>query len=200
LTKSNQIQQLRIIAGHLRGRKIYFNTNNLELRPTLDRLRETVFNWLMPYIQGSSCLDLFAGSGIFGFEAYSRGAKFVTAVEYNHDSYQDILQNKLKLNIPDQKFKLINQDALLFLADIKKIKFNLIFLDPPYNIDQTLLLTSIQLLITNNLLAQNSKIYVETNQQPKTFTETLDKMQLKLIKFSKTNKIYFCLYEFNKFK
>lgn len=200
MTKSNQIKQLRIIAGHLRGRKIYFNTNNLELRPTLDRLRETVFNWLMPYVQGSICLDLFAGSGIFGFEAYSRGAKFVTAVEYNYDTHQDILQNKLKLNISDQEFTIINQDALLFLANIKKIQFNLIFLDPPYNIDQTLLLTSIKLLVTNNLLAKNSKIYIETREQSKTFTETLDKMQLKLIKFSKTNKIYFCLYEFNQFK
>ena len=125
--KSLKISKLRIIAGKFRARKIFFSDhNNKMLRPTLDRVRETVFNWLAPYIVGANCLDLFAGSGIFSFEAISRGASFALAIESNYDTYKNILENKLKLNLSDQEFNIINQDALSFLNNnsLKNKNFN----------------------------------------------------------------------------
>lgn len=76
--------QLRIIAGRWRSRKVEFAASQTQLRPTPDRVRETLFNWLAPVIAGARCLDLFAGSGILSFEALSRGAASVTAIERDH--------------------------------------------------------------------------------------------------------------------
>ncbi|HSX20586.1 MAG TPA: RsmD family RNA methyltransferase, partial [Gammaproteobacteria bacterium] len=76
---------IRIIGGKWRSRKVSFETKDL-LRPTPDRVRETLFNWLAPHIAGTVCLDLYAGSGVLGFEALSRGASQVIAVELDHQS------------------------------------------------------------------------------------------------------------------
>ena len=191
-----KLKELRIIAGKFRGRKVFFNDQNLELRPSLDRVRETVFNWLMPYIVSANCLDLFAGSGVFGFEAISRGAVFNLAVEYNYDAHQNILQNKLKLALTDVEFKSINQDVLLFLnTNLTNKKFDIIFLDPPYKADQELLVASLQLLVNNNFLKNGSKIYFESDKKEQIFKDLLVPLQLKLIKSSKAGKVYFYLVE-----
>ena len=195
----DKLKLLRIIAGKFRGRKIFFNEQYVELRPSLDRVRETVFNWLVPYIVRANCLDLFAGSGIFSFEAISRGANFALAVEYNYDTYQNILQNKLKLKLSDQEFKVFNQDVLLFLNSqpLEHKIFDIVFLDPPYKADQNLLLASLQLLVNNKFLKQGSKIYFESDKEEQTFREKLVPLKLQLNKISKAGKVYFYLAEYN---
>lgn len=195
----NKYKLLRIIAGKFRGRKIFFSDQNIKLRPTLDRVRETVFNWLAPYIVNASCLDLFAGTGIFGFEALSRGAKSVVALEYDHFTYQQILANKIKLQLTDQKFKIINQDTIKFLSNIlnSKYKFDIIFLDPPYKTKENLLLTSLDLLNNNNFFKIGSKIYFESDQNEQMFSKKLQLLNLKLNKVSKAGRVYFYLAEYS---
>ena len=94
--KSAAKGNIRIIAGQHRGRKLPVLMAD-GLRPTTDRVKETVFNWLMPYIQDATCLDCFAGSGGLGFEALSRGAKSVTFIELNKAAAQQLKENKALL-------------------------------------------------------------------------------------------------------
>ncbi len=194
--------KLRIIAGKFRGRKIFFNDQNVALRPTLNRVRETVFNWLAPYMLGANCLDLFAGSGIFSFESLSRGANCTLAIEQNHNTCQNILKNKVILNLKDQEFKIMNQDVLLFLKKPNLLEdsdsniFNIIFLDPPYNQNQQLLLASLNLLVSNNFLRYGSKIYFECDKDNSIFKEKNFPRTLQLIKSSKAGRVYFYLVEY----
>ncbi|MDZ4210804.1 MAG: 16S rRNA (guanine(966)-N(2))-methyltransferase RsmD, partial [Methylotenera sp.] len=100
------------------------------LRPTPERVRQTVFNWLGQDLTGQACLDLFAGTGVMGFEALSRGAITATLVEKSMPAYKAMLENKQLLKA--ENANVLHQDALQFL-NTNKQKFNLIFLDPPYN-------------------------------------------------------------------
>ena len=89
--------EIRIIAGKWRGRKIQFPTVE-GLRPTPNRIRETLFNWLAPYIHEARCLDLFTGSGALGFESLSRGAAYVLCLEKDREAYQMLRINAERLN------------------------------------------------------------------------------------------------------
>lgn len=156
--------KVRIIAGRWRGRKISFPVN-LSIRPTPDRVRETLFNWLTPYIIDSHCLDLYAGSGVLGFEALSRGATEMVFV----DSEKAIIKNLevqhqiLKIDFEIEK-RILNRvkyqhcDALAYL-DTLNIKFDLVFLDPPYQ--KNMLPAVIKLLADKNLMTKNGIIYLE---------------------------------------
>jgi 16S rRNA (guanine966-N2)-methyltransferase len=126
--------QVRIIAGQWRGRKITF-TDMPELRPTSDRIRETVFNWLSPYVEHSHCLDLFAGSGILSIEALSRQALSVTLVEIHSNTIKQVQAEMEKLSASN--YALHHQDALTFITGtvFKAKNYNLVFLDPPYTLD-----------------------------------------------------------------
>lgn len=147
----------RIIGGRWRGRKIKFD-DATGLRPTTDRIRETVFNWLQPHLQQSCCLDLFAGSGVLGFEALSRGAQEVTFVETNKNTVKNLKRNALTLSAGNAS--IFQQDALHWLqADKATQKFNLIFLDPPFR--SSLLEKAGELLSTSQCLAKDAIIYVE---------------------------------------
>src|SRR6478672_9434831 len=95
--------ELRIIGGKYRSRKISF-TEEDGLRPTHNRIRETVFNWLAEYIENSVCLDAFAGSGAMGFEALSRGAKHVTFCDISKNIINTIKQNAENLKITNADF------------------------------------------------------------------------------------------------
>lgn len=123
--KSQQPLSVQIIAGQYRHRKITFVDAN-DLRPTGARVRETLFNWLAPVIQGKTCLDLFAGSGILGFEALSRGAKQVTFVEKNYQAAQQIQKNLDNLQITHAT--LLQMDYHQALQG----QYDILFLDPPY--------------------------------------------------------------------
>ena len=150
----------RIIAGKWRGRKIKFDDAE-GLRPTTDRIRETVFNWLQPYLSQSRCLDCFAGSGVLGFEALSRGAQDVVFIEQNSKTIQCLKDNAHMLGADEAI--IWHQDALSWLQSSSdkglKQKFNLVFLDPPFRSE--LLAKSSLLLERSGCLAEDAIIYVE---------------------------------------
>jgi 16S rRNA (guanine966-N2)-methyltransferase len=152
---------VRIIGGQWRGRKLHFPAIS-GLRPTPDRVRETVFNWLAPVIHGAYCLDLFAGSGALGLEALSRGATHVTFIDQdreivNYLKQQLVLLKIERANVYYEKFPLIKNNFTK--------NFNIVFLDPPFN--QNLITTCCQWLTENNLLAPNAYIYLETEAELK---------------------------------
>ena len=151
--------QVRIIAGQCRGRRINFPAV-VGLRPTGDRLRETLFNWLAGDLRGACCLDLFAGSGALGLEAASRGAAQVILLELNNSAARALSDNIDLLDL--KSARVFNADALNWLqqnaSDSKP--FDIIFLDPPF--DSTLLTDAITALTQQStLLAQDAMIYIE---------------------------------------
>lgn len=152
--KSNTI---RIIAGQWRGRRLPVLDHD-GLRPSTDRVRETLFNWLMHDISSARCLDLFAGSGALGLECLSRGADSVVFVESNKRVAEQLQQNLQSLQALD-KGDVINQNALNTVRQQAKAPFDLVFLDPPF--DSDLLSQVMPLLNDNGWLADNALIYVE---------------------------------------
>ena len=144
---------MRISGGVWRSRLLRF-ADLPGLRPTPDRVRQTVFNWLGQELLGQACLDLFSGTGVMGFEALSRGASNSVMVEKAVTAYRMLLENK-KLLAADSA-QIVNMDALQFLASNQQ-RFDIIFLDPPYNQGWLAkLLPQIHLH-----LAKNGSIYVE---------------------------------------
>ncbi len=154
---------IRIIAGKHRGRKLPVLMAE-GLRPTTDRIKETVFNWLMPYIQDANCLDCFAGAGSLGFEAVSRGAAKVTLIELNNSAAKQLQVNKQLLNADNAL--VANTNSLDFLKSSAKEHYNLVFIDPPFREG---LVTQTADLLNNGWLANQALIYVEmeihSNQQ-----------------------------------
>ena len=122
--------QLRIIGGRHRGRRLQFNPGR-GLRPTPDRVRETLFNWLQRDIQGARCLDLFAGSGALGLEALSRGAAEVVFVERQRTAAEQIRRH-LDLLGETSRGTVRRQDALRLLQDAPEQRFDIVFVDPPF--------------------------------------------------------------------
>jgi 16S rRNA (guanine966-N2)-methyltransferase len=156
--KPNNKGNIRIIAGLHRGRKLPVLMAE-GLRPTTDRVKETVFNWLMPFIQDSVCLDCFAGSGGLGFEALSRGASHVSFIELNKAATQQLKENQRLLN--SDNISIVNSDALSFIKNNTQ-RFDVVFLDPPFRknfIEQT------TALLNENSLADNALIYVEMESE-----------------------------------
>lgn len=121
--------KVRIGGGEWRSRLLSF-PNAPGLRPTPDRVRQTVFNWLGQELHGLTCLDLFSGTGVMGFEALSRGAKQVVMVEKYIPAYKTLIENKKLLNA--DAAQILDMDAMQFLANNKQL-FDIIFLDPPYS-------------------------------------------------------------------
>jgi len=149
---------IRIIAGLHRGRKLPVLMAE-GLRPTTDRVKETVFNWLMPFIQDSNCLDCFAGSGGLGFEALSRGASHVSLIELNKAAALQLKENQQLLKTDN--ITIINSDAISFIKSNTQ-KFDVVFLDPPFRkgfVEQT------TQLLNENSLADNALIYIEMESE-----------------------------------
>lgn len=153
--------QLRIIGGAQRGRKVKLNHQTI-LRPTPDRVRETIFNWLMNDIQEANCLDLYAGSGILGFEALSRGANKVLAVENHPDVVSDISNNFRQLEIEQERYTLLSQDVLDVIKTISALTYDIVFLDPPYQMQ--VLETCLLMLVKNQWVHEDSLVYLESNK------------------------------------
>ncbi len=120
---------LRVISGMLRGLKLD-SPSGLETRPTLDRVKESLFNIIFSYVLDADVLDLFAGSGALGIEALSRGAKSCTFVDNNDDALRVIKSNLKKARLED-KPEVVSSDSIGFLKKTDK-KYDIIFLDPPY--------------------------------------------------------------------
>ncbi|MCO6414121.1 MAG: 16S rRNA (guanine(966)-N(2))-methyltransferase RsmD [Thiogranum sp.] len=152
-SRSNQV---RIIAGRWRGRKLDFPSEQ-GLRPTSDRIRETLFNWLAPALPGASCLDLFAGSGALGFEAASRGAAQVVMVEPQAKVAQALRENRRRLGA--DCVEIVQSDAETFLSGTTG-KFDVVFVDPPFD-DSRLLAATVRLLGTGDCLKPGARIYLE---------------------------------------
>lgn len=154
-SKKKSSNQLRIIAGTWRGRKLTFPDVD-GLRPTPDRVRETVFNWLQPYLAYAHCLDLFAGSGALGLEAASRGAEQVVMVEQSSLASKH-LQAHCSL-LATEYCQVEVKSAQQFLAGNTR-QFGIIFIDPPYQAD---LWTEIAMqLEQTDTLVDNAIIYLE---------------------------------------
>ncbi len=151
--------KIRIIGGQWRGRKLQV-IDKKGLRPTPDRIRETLFNWLTAQIPNSHCLDLFAGSGALGIEAASRGAKQVLLIEQDYEIYQQ-LQNQIK-QLTTDKIITKQTNALQLLKQSPTIPFDIVFLDPPFG--QNLLPTCCQLLETRQWLNRSAYIYLESER------------------------------------
>lgn len=151
--------EVRIIAGKWRGRKLKVLDIN-QLRPTPDRVRETVFNWLAPIISGAHCLDLFAGTGVLGFEALSRGASSVVMIDASMEVITQLQKTCKQLGV---------ENAALYCASaphqLRSVptRFDIVFLDPPYQSD--LLFPSCFYLETNEFLADSAYIYLESPQK-----------------------------------
>ncbi len=122
-------QQVRIIGGKHKGRKLRF-VGGLDLRPTLGRTRETLFNWLRGELDSIACLDLFAGSGVLGFEALSQGAAHVTFVERDGRAVRALKDNVASLGLDDQ-CAVVRGDALRYLSSLDGT-FDVVFVDPPF--------------------------------------------------------------------
>jgi 16S rRNA (guanine966-N2)-methyltransferase len=150
---------LRIIGGIWRGRRLRFPPSP-QIRPTPDRVRETLFNWLATRIAGARCLDLFAGSGALGLEALSRGAAHVTFVEHDVAAASEIRARLAEWGAREAGVERI--DALGFLAR-RAAPFDIAFLDPPF--DSGLLDEAAARLEKGGWLAAEALIYVECPAQ-----------------------------------
>jgi 16S rRNA (guanine966-N2)-methyltransferase len=149
--------RVRIVGGIHRGRKIAF-PDAAGLRPTGDRIRETLFNWLAPVLPGSRCLDLFAGSGVLGIEAASRGAGEVVLVESARGVAQALRQTIDELRLGEQ-VRLVEADALRWLATAAPVPFDVVFLDPPFAAGLTA--EAITALERGGWLADGALVYLE---------------------------------------
>jgi len=125
---SPRAQRVRIIGGRHRGRVIRFPPV-ADLRPTPDRVRETLFNWLGQSLDGLACLDLYAGSGALGFEAASRGARRVVLVEKDRLALAELERNRAALGAA--QVEIVAGDAIAYLARQREM-FDVVFLDPPF--------------------------------------------------------------------
>ena len=156
--KKEKKGEIRIIGGKWKGKKIYFDLND-DLRPTPDRAKETLFNWLGQDLKKMYCLDLFSGTGALGFEAFSRGAEKVTFVERNKENLQKIINVYLEMSE--------KADCDFFCAEClewiqnnnSRTKYDLIFIDPPFN--KNLIHDLLAAILEKELLSKNGQIYFE---------------------------------------
>ncbi|MBT8082334.1 MAG: 16S rRNA (guanine(966)-N(2))-methyltransferase RsmD [Gammaproteobacteria bacterium] len=163
--RASRAGRLRIVAGNWRSRLL--DIADVEgLRPTAERVRETLFNWLAPRITGARCLDLFAGTGALGLEALSRGAASVVFVEKSAVAARqlekniDILVGALE---GPPTAETIRADALDYLRSAPGAPFDIVFLDPPYAAD--LLEETCRLLAGTRLLADDARVYLELDRK-----------------------------------
>lgn len=150
--------KVKIIGGEWRSRNITF-IDSPGLRPTPSRVRETLFNWLQYDILGRRCLDLYAGSGALGFEAASRGAKFVLQVEENPLVCRQLNENKQILKAT--QIQIVQNEVFRFLAGNNE-SFDVVFIDPPFG--KNLAVQTCQWLEDKGWLNANAKVYVEVEQ------------------------------------
>lgn len=148
--------QVRIIGGIHRGRRLRF-VPVLGLRPTPDRVRETLFNWLSADIVGARCLDLYAGSGALGMESLSRGAAYLMAVERNRAAAQRLRENLSLLDAGT--FDVIQADVLRVLKQCPDQPFDIVFADPPFAGD--LLGETCRRLVEAGWLTPDGRVYIE---------------------------------------
>lgn len=158
--QNRALGEVRVIAGLWRGRKLPV-LNAEGLRPTTDRVKETLFNWLMMDVAGSRCLDCFAGSGSLGIEALSRQAQAVVFLEKFANAAAQLKKNLSALKA--ENGTVFHTDTLQFLAQKNSdAPFEIVFVDPPFH--QGFVPRVLNALVQNGWLAENALIYVETEK------------------------------------
>lgn len=175
-------QEVRIIGGLYRGKKIIVPAVE-GLRPTPDRVRETLFNWLMQDIRDAHCLDAFSGSGALGLEAFSRNAASVTLIEKAPEAFLNL--QKLVNTFKTTQIELLKTCALTFLKNTKK-QFDIVFLDPPYA--KNLLPSCLETLAEKNCLVSGGLVYLEADKDL-----VFDAKHWECIKMKKAGQVVFGL-------
>lgn len=150
---------LRIIGGEFRGRKLSF-ASVPDLRPTSDRVRETVFNWLMHDTDQAKCCDTFAGSGALGWEMLSRGADLVVYCDVDDRVCRGLKETAAMLNC-DDRVSIHQQQAQQYFQQEAILQYDVIFLDPPFRFALDMLPELLKVIFDNRWLAEQGKIYVE---------------------------------------
>ncbi len=181
----------QIIGGEHRGRKLNF-PDVQGLRPTPNKVRETLFNWIQFESYDKNFLDLFSGSGALSFEALSRGANSITSIEKNFKAFNYLEKNReiLKSN----KITIFNQDALNFLSKKSNKFYDLVFLDPPFGKD--LIKKALKLLKNNDFVTIGSKIYIESEFEiNNTFLNENFSEKIKINKQKHSGMVFYCLVE-----
>ena len=172
------MNSIRISGGNLKGKKIFFDFND-SLRPTSNKLREILFNWIhFEFEQGFECLDLFAGTGALGFEAISRKASKVTFIELNKKHYLNIKKNISKLGLQDSS-KIFFKDAFSWISKNDLSNFDLVIIDPPFNMQ--LEEKVLKKITSKDELKKSCKIYLEYSK----FSEIEIPSRLKILKEKK---------------
>ena len=151
---------MRVISGKYRGKKLLSPKDDY-IRPTTDRVKESMFNMIQNYIYGSKFLDLFSGSGAIGIEAFSRDAKHITMVENAKDSLKLINANLKSINANKDNIELVNRDVIDFLKTSGE-KYDIIFADPPY--DYSKINEIIKIVSDNKLLSDEGILIIETEK------------------------------------
>ncbi len=159
MAKNSRPGRLRIVAGNWRTRLLEI-ADVPGLRPTSERVRETLFNWLAPHIHGSRCLDLFAGTGALGFEALSRGAGEVVFVEKSRRAAATLKDNAKTLGATSADIR--EQNAFAWLEQSKGPAFDIVFLDPPFAADK--LADLCRLLDKAALVGDGTLVYLEDDR------------------------------------
>ena len=152
---------MRIISGKARGTKLY-TLEGLETRPTLDRVKESIFNIIQNEIEDSVVLDLFAGSGAIGIEMLSRGAKKAILCDKSKDAIGIIKKNIEKTHMKENT-EIYNLDFEECINKIKNQKFDIIYLDPPYNTE--FIKKSLKKIIEQDIIKKEGKIIIETDDE-----------------------------------
>ncbi len=170
---------MRVISGKARGTKIQTIENN-STRPTLDRVKESLFNIIQSKVPRSNILDLFAGSGALGIEALSRNAEFAVFCDSNNECTKIIRQNLEKTKL-ETKALIYNNDYKSCIKNLKNknFKFDIVFIDPPYMLN--IAAESLKLIIENNLLKDEAIIVIETDQRNRDMKE-IQEMNINKIK------------------
>ena len=179
--------QLRIIAGQWRSRRLPI-AEGPGLRPTPDRVRETLFNWLAPYVEGAKVLDPFTGAGALTLEALSRGAKAALAMDLNSQAVANLKSNLALLKC--DAGKVLQTDALSFLAKPAEERFDLVFLDPPFHQDS--LAKACQSLEDGGWLAPQAWVYTESELAPSSLALPAN---WRLHREKKAGIVYYALWE-----
>ncbi|UOB73205.1 16S rRNA (guanine(966)-N(2))-methyltransferase RsmD [Pseudoalteromonas sp. APM04] len=179
---------IRVISGQFRGRKLPVKDVQ-GLRPTTDRIKETVFNWLMQDTRDANVLDCFAGSGGLGFEALSRFASTAIFIELDPSAAKQLAQNIATLKLQNAQVRHTN--SLSFLEQKNSnTPFDLVFVDPPFR--KNLAQTSCNLLEINNWLSEEALIYLEVESDLNTFKPPSNWL---LIKEKKAGQVFCRLYQ-----
>ena len=182
------IINMRIISGKARGTKLY-TLDGTATRPTLDRVKESLFNIIQKDIEDSTVLDLFSGSGAIGLEFLSRGAKRAVLCDNSKDAIKIIKQNVQKTHF-EEIAEIYNMEFTKLVERLQNQKFDIIYIDPPYATD--FIKISLEKIIEYKLVNENTKIIVETDDETRILNQ-IEKMDVEITdkrKYGRANIIF----------